>query len=59
MTVREAAQHLRVSPTSIHNYISNRQLPAIRLGRAVRIQPADLASFIARHRHNGKDLCTT
>ena len=59
LTVRQAAQHLGVSSTSIHNYISSHQLPAIRLGRAVRIQPTDLADFIAAHRLNGKDPCTT
>ena len=53
LTVRQAAQHLGVSPSSIHNYISSHELPAIRLGRTVRIQPTDLADFIAAHKQNG------
>ena len=59
LTVRQAAQHLGVSPSSIHNYISSHQLPAIRFGRSVRIQPTDLADFISSHRRNGKEPCTT
>ena len=59
ITVRQAANHLGVSPSSIHNYISSHQLPAVRLGRAIRIQPADLADFISAHRENGKDPCPT
>ena len=53
LTVRQAAQQLSLSPSAIHNYISSHQLPVIRLGRAVRIQPADLAEFILQHRQNG------
>lgn len=59
LTVRQAAQQLSLSPSAVHNYISSHRLPAIRLGRAVRIQPADLAEFIAQHRQNGKDPCPT
>ena len=59
LTVRQAAQQLSLSPSAVHNYISSHRLPAIRLGRAVRIQPADLADFISAHRQNGKDPCPT
>ena len=53
LTVRQAAQQLSLSPSAVHNYISSHQLPVIRLGRAVRIQPTDLAEFILQHRQNG------
>ena len=59
LTVRQAARQLSLSPSAVHNYISSRRLPVIRLGRAVRIQPADLAEFIAQRRQNGKDPCPT
>ena len=59
LTVRQAAQQLSLSPSAVHNYISSHRLPVIRLGRAVRIQPADLADFISAHRQNGKDPCPT
>ena len=59
LTVRQAAKQLSLSPSAIHNYISSHQLPVIRLGRAIRIQPADLAEFISAHRQNGKDRCPT
>ena len=53
LTVRQAAHQLSLSPSAVHNYISSHRLPVIRLGRAVRIQPADLAEFIIQHRQNG------
>ena len=59
LTVRQAARQLSLSPSAVHNYISSHRLPVIRLGRAVRIQPADLAEFISAHRQNGKDPCPT
>ena len=59
LTVRQAAQQLSLSPSAVHNYISSHRLPVIRLGRAIRIQPADLAEFIAQRRQNGKDPCPT
>ena len=59
LTVRQAAQQLSLSPSAVHNYISSHRLPVIRLGRAIRIQPADLADFISQHRQNGKDPCPT
>ncbi len=54
LTVREAARQLNLSPSAVHNYISSHQLPVIRLGRAVRIEPADLAEFIAQRRQNAQ-----
>jgi len=53
LTVRQAAHQLSLSPSAVHNYISSHQLPVIRLGRAVRIQPTDLAEFILQHRQKG------
>ena len=55
LTAREVARRLNVSTSSVHNYISSHQLPAIRLGRAVRIQPADIVDFIAAHRQSGQE----
>jgi len=54
LTVRQAAQQLSLSPSAVHNYISSHRLPVIRLGRAIRIQPTDLAEFILQHRQNGR-----
>ena len=59
LTIRQAAQQLSLSPSAVHNYISSHRLPVIRLGRAIRIQPTDLAEFISAHRQNGKDPCPT
>jgi excisionase family DNA binding protein len=45
LTVHEAASLLRVSELTIRRWIWAGKLPATRLGRLVRIRPADLESL--------------
>jgi excisionase family DNA binding protein len=47
LTVSEIVQRLRVSKRTVRRWIAAGRLPVIRLGRAVRIRPADLAQVIA------------
>jgi excisionase family DNA binding protein len=44
--VRNAAQVLSVSPWTVRAYIRNGKLPAIRMGRLVRLTDEDLSQFI-------------
>ena len=46
LTVQEAASWLRVSELTVRRWIWAGKLPATRLGRLVRIKPADLESFL-------------
>lgn len=45
LSVKEAATYLRVSPTTVYQLISDGALPHRRIGRQIRIRPADLESY--------------
>lgn len=49
LTMREAAEHLGVSPRFIRAAVHDRRLTALRLGRMVRIRHADLEEYLDRH----------
>ena len=46
LTVEDAAVRLSVSTKSIRRWIEAGELPAVRLGRAVRVEEAAVADFI-------------
>jgi excisionase family DNA binding protein len=45
LTVREAAQQLRLSPITIRRYIASGKLAAVRIGRNVRVPERDVAQL--------------
>ena len=48
LTVQEVAGYLKINPQTVHNWITRREIPAVRVGkRRVRIRQADLDAFIA------------
>ncbi len=50
LTVPEAAAQLSVSVRKVWELVAGRTLPSIRIGRAVRIKPCDLATFVDANR---------
>ena len=50
LTVDEAAQALRLHPSSLRRIIRRGKLPLIRIGRAQRVDPEDLRRFIDARR---------
>ncbi|MCI0723404.1 MAG: helix-turn-helix domain-containing protein [Acidobacteria bacterium] len=50
LDVRQAAQHLNVSPWTLRLWIREGKLPAVRLGRRVLLDPTDLRTFIDENR---------
>ena len=50
LTVAEAAQALRLHPSSLRRIIRQGKLPLIRIGRAQRVHPRDLRRFIEARR---------
>jgi excisionase family DNA binding protein len=50
LTVPQAAEHLGVSRSKLYELIAAGEITTVRVGRARRIAPADLASFIAARR---------
>lgn len=49
-TERTLADFLAVSDRTVRNWIRSRKLPSYKFGAARRIDPADVADFLARHR---------
>jgi excisionase family DNA binding protein len=50
LTAKEAAEFLCVSENTIRQWIWQRRLPVVRLGRTVRLKRDDLTQLIERNR---------
>jgi excisionase family DNA binding protein len=53
MTVDDAAEILQVSKSSIRRLIKNGDLPAVRIGKSVRIRSNDWDTFMAKLLNTG------
>ncbi len=51
MTVREAAQFLKVSTSTLYGWVWQRRIPFIKVGRALRFDMSDLEKFIRNNRY--------
>jgi excisionase family DNA binding protein len=54
LNVREAAQTLGVSVSTLYGWVWQRRIPFVKLGRSLRFRPADLERFIAANRVEGR-----
>ena len=50
LTEREAAKALSICPRTLWQLRTDGEIPCIRVGRAVRYDPADLRAWVARNR---------
>lgn len=46
LTIREAAQYLAVSVSTLYGWVWQRRIPFVKIGRALRFDPHDLTAFI-------------
>jgi excisionase family DNA binding protein len=51
LTVKQAAERLGVSPKTVYDLVEKGRLRCIRVGRAIRIRPADLEMGTAEHKY--------
>ncbi len=49
LTIREAADRLRVSKRTVEQLLSNGEIGTVRIGRSVRIAEHHLEQFVAAH----------
>jgi excisionase family DNA binding protein len=49
LTLREVAEILRASPTTLRIWASKRKIPVIKVGRMVRVSPKELESWLRNH----------
>lgn len=54
ITIVEAAQIIGLSRSKLYELLASRELPSVRIGRARRIDIADLERFIDVHRIPGR-----
>ncbi len=54
MTPAQVARYLQVHKLTVYRYVRDRQLPAVRLGRSLRILKADVDEFLHLHRVDGR-----
>lgn len=50
LDIKEAATRLRLSPWTIRRWISEKKLPAVRLGRRVMVELETLRQLVAKNR---------
>ncbi|MGE4104960.1 MAG: helix-turn-helix domain-containing protein [Pirellulales bacterium] len=50
LTVRDAAKALNLCERKIWSLVAGGELPTVRIGRAVRFDPADLRQWIEAHK---------
>jgi excisionase family DNA binding protein len=48
LTVGEIADHLKLNPQTIRNWIDREELPAVRVGRRVRVRRVDVDKMLAK-----------
>jgi excisionase family DNA binding protein len=53
MTANEVARLLRVSGRTVFALVERAELPAVRMGRCVRFDPADVLQYIGRAKRKG------
>ena len=46
MTVSEVAEYLRVNPQTVYRQAKSGQLPAVRIGRAIRFRRSELDAWL-------------
>lgn len=52
LTAPQVAEHCAVSLRTVRRWIAEGDLPALRLGRSIRIHGTDLERLLARARHD-------
>jgi excisionase family DNA binding protein len=55
MTVREASQFLKVSPSTLYGWVWQRRIPFVKVGRALRFERRDIENFIRVNRVEARE----
>ncbi len=53
MTVPEVAEYLRVNPQTVYRKAKSGELPAVRIGRAIRFRRSELENWLKNLSRNG------
>lgn len=58
LTTRQAAWRLNISERTLYSYTQSGSIPVVRIGRAVRYDPADLRAWIERAKKSSSESLT-
>jgi excisionase family DNA binding protein len=54
ITVQDAAKFLSVSTSTLYGWVYQRRIPFVKVGRALRFEPAELQKFIQANRFQAR-----
>jgi len=54
LTMPEAAERLSMSSRWVRQMVADKQIPAVRLGRSIRLYPEDVEAFARRHHDSAR-----
>ena len=55
LTIREAADFLRVSASTLYGWVWQRRIPFVKVGRALRFERCDLEKFLQANRYEARN----
>jgi excisionase family DNA binding protein len=56
MTVKEVIKTLSLSESKVYLLLAQREIPSVRIGRSVRVDPSDLSSYIEQCKYQSADF---
>ncbi len=59
MTVSEVAEYLRVNPQTVYRKAKAGELPAVRIGRAIRFRRTELEAWLKTLSSNGSSVSSS
>lgn len=54
ITVQDAAEFLAVSTSTLYGWVNQRRIPFVKVGRALRFEPAELQKFVQANRFQAR-----
>jgi excisionase family DNA binding protein len=54
LTVKEAAQYLSISVSTLYGWVWQRRVPFVKIGRAVRFDPRDVEAFVEANKQRSR-----
>ena len=55
LTTEEVAEYLRVNKYTVYRFVSEKQLPAIKLGRKLRFDQSDVEEWLTQRKRTGSE----
>jgi excisionase family DNA binding protein len=57
LNVHELSKELGISESGIYQWISQRKIPFVKIGRTVRFDPEEISKWLSEKKINSQDIC--